>query len=130
MMPEYETLKRLVAEAEEDVAKAIGGNKAAGTRVRKKMQEIKSAAQEVRKKILEGRDGFLHGYSRNPIAERLTANMGESFEILLTAVKPHACCRYMQGPIDAILATMSETTTSEPGPKLLEAATLPQKQIA
>jgi hypothetical protein len=56
-MTEYETLKRLVAEAEEDVAKAIGGNKAAGTRVRKKMQEIKSAAQDVRKKILEGRDG-------------------------------------------------------------------------
>src|ERR1700733_5334833 len=58
--------------------------------------------------ILEGRDGFLHGYSRNPIAERLTANLGESFEILHTAVKPHACCRYMQGPIDAILAIMSE----------------------
>jgi hypothetical protein len=56
-MQEYDTLKRLVAEAEEDVAKAIGGNKAAGTRVRKKMQEIKSAAQDVRKKILEGRDG-------------------------------------------------------------------------
>jgi len=56
-MQEYETLKRLVQEADEDVAKAIGGNKAAGTRVRKKMQEIKSAAQDVRKKILEGRDG-------------------------------------------------------------------------
>jgi hypothetical protein len=56
-MQEYETLKRLVDEAAEDVAKATGGNKAAGTRVRKKMQEIKSAAQEVRKKILEGRDG-------------------------------------------------------------------------
>ena len=61
MMPEYETLKRLVTEAEEDVAKAIGGNKAAGTRVRKKMQEIKSAAQDVRKKILEGRDGDAPG---------------------------------------------------------------------
>ena len=56
-MQEYDTLKRLVTEAEEDVAKAIGGNKAAGTRVRKKMQEIKSAAQDVRKKILEGREG-------------------------------------------------------------------------
>ena len=56
-MSEYETLKRLVAEVEDDVNKAIGGNKAAGTRVRKKMQEIKSAAQEVRKKILEGRGG-------------------------------------------------------------------------
>jgi hypothetical protein len=39
------------------VNKAIGGNKAAGTRVRKKMQEIKQAAQDVRKKILEGREG-------------------------------------------------------------------------
>ncbi len=58
--------------------------------------------------ILEGRDGFLHGYSRNPIPERLTADLGKSFEILRTAVKPHACCRYMQGPIDAILAIMRE----------------------
>jgi len=56
-MTEYEKLKSLVAEVEDDVNKAIGGNKAAGTRVRKKMQDIKSAAQEVRKKILEGRDG-------------------------------------------------------------------------
>ena len=55
-MQEFETLKRLVQEAEEDVNKAEGGNKAAGTRVRKKMQDIKSAAQDVRKKILEGRE--------------------------------------------------------------------------
>jgi hypothetical protein len=55
-MQEFEALKRLIVEAEEDVAKATGGNKAAGTRVRKKMQEIKAAAQEVRKKVLEGRE--------------------------------------------------------------------------
>jgi hypothetical protein len=55
-MQEYETLKRLVAEAEDDVNKAVGGNKAAGTRVRKKMQEIKSAAQALRQKILESRE--------------------------------------------------------------------------
>ncbi len=55
-MLEYETLKRLIAEAEEDIQKAEGGNKAAGTRVRKTMQEIKNAAQDVRKKILELRD--------------------------------------------------------------------------
>jgi len=46
----------MIQEVEEDVAKASGGNKAAGTRVRKKMQDIKAAAQEVRKKILEGRE--------------------------------------------------------------------------
>ncbi len=56
-MQEFETLERLVTEARDDVHKAIGGNKAAGTRVRKKMQDIKSAAQEVRKKVLEGRQG-------------------------------------------------------------------------
>jgi hypothetical protein len=54
-MEEYDRLKKLVAEAEEDVAKAVGGNKAAGTRVRKAMQDIKSAAQAVRVKVLEGR---------------------------------------------------------------------------
>ncbi|MCZ6817244.1 MAG: histone H1 [Planctomycetota bacterium] len=54
-MEEFETLKRLIEAAGEDVAKAEGGNKAAGTRVRKSMQDIKNAAQAVRKKILEVR---------------------------------------------------------------------------
>ena len=55
-MEEYETLKRLVAEVEEDVIKAIrNGNKAAGTRVRKIMQDVKKAAQTLRIKVLEVR---------------------------------------------------------------------------
>ena len=54
-MQEYDRLKELVAAAEDDVMKAEGGNKAAGTRVRKAMQDIKQAAQEVRIKILEAR---------------------------------------------------------------------------
>jgi signal transduction histidine kinase len=37
------------------VYKAQGGNKAAGTRVRKIMQDIKNVAQEVRKKVLNMR---------------------------------------------------------------------------
>ena len=65
-------------------------------------------------RILEGRDGFLHAYSRNPVVERLTENLGRSFEILRTAVKPHACCRYMQGPIDAVLDLM-RTHNIQPG---------------
>jgi Histone H1-like protein Hc1 len=55
-MQEFELLKQMIREVEDDVLKANGGNKAAGTRVRKKMQDIKAAAQEVRKKILEGRE--------------------------------------------------------------------------
>ena len=72
-MQEYETLKRFVAEVEDDVNKAVGGNKAAGTRVRKKMQEIKSAAQNVRQKILEGRGGEGDGGGEAPA----TASGGE-----------------------------------------------------
>ena len=52
-MQEYENLKVLVAEIEADVSKAEGGNKAAGTRVRKQMQKIKQASQSVRNRILE-----------------------------------------------------------------------------
>ncbi len=54
-MEEYEKLKQLVANVDEDIAKAIGGNKAAGTRVRKLMQDIKSTSQEIRKRVLEVR---------------------------------------------------------------------------
>jgi hypothetical protein len=55
-MLEYDKLKELVTAAEEDIVKAEGGNKAAGTRVRKAMQDIKQAAQLVRIKVLEQRD--------------------------------------------------------------------------
>ena len=54
-MLEYEKLKEIVAAVEYDILKAEGGNKAAITRVRKTMQEIKRATQEVRSKILEQR---------------------------------------------------------------------------
>ncbi len=54
-MEDYETLKQLVMEVEEDIRKAEGGNKAAQTRVRKQMQDIKNAAQNVRVKCLEMR---------------------------------------------------------------------------
>lgn len=54
-MEAYDRLVKLVQECHEDVAKAAGGNKAAGTRVRKSMQDIKAAAQEVRQAILDNR---------------------------------------------------------------------------
>lgn len=57
MIETYEALKALIASIEDDVKKAAGGNRAAGTRVRKQMQDIKNIAQDLRKKILEGREG-------------------------------------------------------------------------
>ena len=56
MLETYEQLKTLVASVEDDLRKAAGGNKAAGTRVRKHMQDVKNAAQELRKKVLEHRE--------------------------------------------------------------------------
>ncbi len=52
-MQEYENLKQIVTSVAEDLAKAEGGNRAAGTRVRKAMQDIKNAAQAIRVKVLE-----------------------------------------------------------------------------
>ncbi len=54
-MEAYDNLVKLIEAAADDVNKADGGNKAAGTRVRKAMQEIKQAAQAVRVAVLESR---------------------------------------------------------------------------
>ena len=51
-MEAYDKLKQLVTSAEEDLKKAKGGNRAAGTRVRQIMQDVKSAAQDIREGIL------------------------------------------------------------------------------
>lgn len=54
-MEAYDRLVKLVQDVAEEIRKAEGGNKAAGTRVRKVMQEVKAAAQDVRVGILESR---------------------------------------------------------------------------
>ena len=54
-MEAYDRLVKLVEDIAEEVRKAGGGNKAAGTRVRKAMQEVKKAAQDVRVGILDSR---------------------------------------------------------------------------
>jgi flagellar biosynthesis/type III secretory pathway protein FliH len=54
-MEAYDRLVKLVEDIAEEVRKAEGGNKAAGTRVRKAMQEVKQAAQDVRVGILDAR---------------------------------------------------------------------------
>ena len=58
--------------------------------------------------ILEGRDGFLKAYGLRPDPRKISAGLGEDFQILRTAVKPHACCRYTQAPIDAVLSIVQE----------------------
>ncbi|RNC82428.1 MAG: histone H1 [Phycisphaera sp.] len=55
-MESFEKLKQIVTEAEDDIAKAEGGNKAAGTRARKSLQDVRNLAQDIRKEILALRD--------------------------------------------------------------------------
>lgn len=54
-MDHIDQLQQLVESCREDYNKAKGGNKAAGTRIRKTMQELKNLAQEIRKEMLESR---------------------------------------------------------------------------
>jgi len=55
IMEAFDRLKQIVADAEMDLERAEKGNKAAGTRVRKAMQDVKKAVQDVRVRILEMR---------------------------------------------------------------------------
>ena len=60
-----------------------------------------------------GPDGYLHSYSDTPLdagaEERLTAGLGVApLAIHRTSIKAHACCRYKQAPIDAVLGLVAE----------------------
>ncbi|HXG20301.1 MAG TPA: MmgE/PrpD family protein [Methylomirabilota bacterium] len=58
--------------------------------------------------IIEGKAGFLKAYSPRSDPKKITDGLGVDFQILRTAVKPHACCRYTQAPIDATLLVAQE----------------------
>jgi hypothetical protein len=61
MSQNYDRLVSVVQAAREDVEKAEAGNKAATSRVRKAMQEVKNIAQDIRKEMLEVRDAGSKG---------------------------------------------------------------------
>jgi len=53
-MEKFEKVKEVIAAIEADVEKFYnGGNAAAGTRVRKGMQDLKTLAQEIRTEVTE-----------------------------------------------------------------------------
>ena len=56
MSQNFDSLAALVDATRADIEKAEAGNKAACTRVRKSMQDLKNLAQEIRKEMLENRD--------------------------------------------------------------------------
>jgi len=63
---------------------------------------------------IEGKRGFLRGYSDAARPERAVEGLGERFEILHTAIKPYPACRYAHAPIDAIVE-LAEANALEPG---------------
>ena len=58
--------------------------------------------------VIEGRFGFLHAYSPQPVADKILKTWGQPYEVMRTSIKPHSCCRYKQGPIDGILKIMRQ----------------------
>ncbi|HAE12600.1 MAG: hypothetical protein R2767_10400 [Chitinophagales bacterium] len=49
-------IKSIISSAEEDMMKFLDkGNKTAGTRLRKELQQIREIAQDIRKEVLERR---------------------------------------------------------------------------
>tara|TARA_R110000824_G_scaffold100600_4_gene239161 strand:- start:677 stop:850 length:174 start_codon:yes stop_codon:yes gene_type:complete len=50
-MKNVEKIQEVLTEVQNDVEKFTNGNKSAGTRIRKAMQEIKGLAQEVRSEV-------------------------------------------------------------------------------
>ena len=58
--------------------------------------------------IIEGRFGFLHAFSDKSDPAKVLADWGKPWEVMNTAIKPHSCCRYKQGPIDCILKIVKE----------------------
>lgn len=50
-MKNYDAIKKIVAEMENDVQKFEGGTNAAGARVRKAVQELKRAGQALRQDV-------------------------------------------------------------------------------
>ena len=43
------------------------------------------------------------GTLTTPTGPRRWEGLGDTFYITKTSIKPHACCRYNQGPIDCVL---------------------------
>lgn len=58
--------------------------------------------------IFEGPMGFLHAHSHHSDAAAVVSDLGREFQILRTSIKAHACCRFKQGPIDAVLALVRD----------------------
>ncbi|MDO9638309.1 MAG: MmgE/PrpD family protein [Pseudotabrizicola sp.] len=57
---------------------------------------------------IEGKHGFLQGYSDAPQPDKLLDGLGQVWETLRIGVKPYPACRYTHAAVDGILALRAQ----------------------
>jgi len=57
---------------------------------------------------IEGKHGFLRGYTDNPRPEMATAGLGTVYETMNIGMKPYPACRYTHAAVDGLLALSKE----------------------
>ncbi len=57
---------------------------------------------------VEGRHGFLAGYTDGADPERAVLGLGRDWETMRIAVKPYPCCRYAHAALDGLIALRAE----------------------
>ena len=57
---------------------------------------------------LEGKHGFLAGYSNNAQPQKAVAGLGDIYETMNIGVKPYPSCRYTHAAIDGLLTLRAE----------------------
>jgi len=57
---------------------------------------------------IEGKHGFLVGYTDSAHPEKVTAGLGQVYETMNVGVKPYPSCRYTHAALDALIAMRRE----------------------
>lgn len=57
---------------------------------------------------IEGKHGFLHGYTDNARPDMAVADLGSVYETMKIGIKPYPSCRYTHAAIDGLIALRSE----------------------
>ncbi len=58
--------------------------------------------------VLEIEDGFLQAFGGSTDAGRITAGLGDGFNVARCYIKPYACCRHIHPTLDALIAIAGE----------------------
>jgi len=58
---------------------------------------------------IEGKHGFLRGYSDNPQPDLAVSGLGTVYETLKIGMKPYPACRYTHAAVDGLLTLRAET---------------------